>query len=113
MGSRWKMPTKTQCQELINGTDSVWTSVGRKFFNKTDRNKYILIPTAGFCFDTKLANTDDSYYWTTTIVNDMTYPSATDMYDNQGYESARIGYRFRDYGEPVRAIQQISFKVLI
>ena len=104
MGSSWKMPTETQCQELIDGTNSVWGSRGRIFYNKTDYNKYILIPAVGFCFDTYLTNTADSYYWTSTITTTMRDTYAYDMYDNQGYESARIGIRERHYGEPVRAI---------
>lgn len=47
-----KMPTQTQCQELINGTNSEWTTIdgvaGRKFTNKSDSSKYIFIPAAGY-----------------------------------------------------------------
>ena len=46
-----KMPTQTQVQELIKGTNSEWTTIdgvaGRKFTNMTDSSKYIFIPAAG------------------------------------------------------------------
>ena len=56
MGSDWRMPTKADFQELLNGTTNEWitnfnnTGVnGRKFTSKTDTSKYILIPAAGCC----------------------------------------------------------------
>jgi hypothetical protein len=46
-----KMPTQSQFQELIDETNSEWTTIdgvtGRKFTNKTDSSKYIFIPAAG------------------------------------------------------------------
>ena len=47
------MPTEAEFQELIDNTDSEWIQVngvnGRKFTSRTDENKYILIPAAGYC----------------------------------------------------------------
>ena len=58
MGSEWRMPTKNECQELLNKTDHVWvtnyngTGVnGMKFTSKTDTSKYIFIPAAGKCYN--------------------------------------------------------------
>jgi hypothetical protein len=52
-----KMPTLTQCKELINETNNEWTTIdgvaGRKFTNKSDSSKYIFIPAAGFFYDGK------------------------------------------------------------
>ena len=54
MGGDWRMPTWSECQELINNTTNVWvtnyndTGVnGRKFTSKTDESKYIFIPASG------------------------------------------------------------------
>ena len=54
MGGDWRMPTQTECQELIDNTTNEWiadyngTGVnGRKFTSKTDTSKYIFIPAAG------------------------------------------------------------------
>ena len=71
MGSIWKMPTKTQAQELINGTNSTWTTIngvnGRKFTSKTDSSKYIFLPAGGYWTNTTF-NYAASYgwYWSTT-----------------------------------------------
>ena len=55
MGDEWRMPTKADFQELINKTDHKWVENfnesgvnGIKFISKTDTNKYIFIPAAGF-----------------------------------------------------------------
>lgn len=55
MGDEWRMPTKTECQELIDNTKHEWVNNynesgvnGIKFISKTDTNKYIFIPAAGF-----------------------------------------------------------------
>ena len=55
MGGKWRMPTRTECQELLENTDNEWvedfngTGVnGRKFTSKTDESKYIFIPASGY-----------------------------------------------------------------
>lgn len=55
MGDEWRMPTKVECQELIDNTNHEWAENfnesgvnGIKFISKTDINKYIFIPAAGF-----------------------------------------------------------------
>ena len=53
MGEPWKMFTKTQGQELIDNTMSIWTTVnganGRIFYSKTYLNNYIFFPAGGYC----------------------------------------------------------------
>ena len=55
MGDEWRMPTKAECQELIDNTNHEWAENfnesgvnGIKFISKTDESKYIFIPAAGF-----------------------------------------------------------------
>lgn len=59
-----KMPSQTQIQELIDETDSVWTTIdgvrGRKFTSKKDTSKYIFIPAAG-CFSDGYNSYDGLY----------------------------------------------------
>ena len=56
MGSPWKMFTQAQGQELIDGTNSTWTTInginGRKFTSKTDTSKYIFLPAGGYWYYT-------------------------------------------------------------
>ena len=58
MGGDWRMPTETECRELINNTTNEWipnyngTGVnGWKFTSKKNSSKYIFIPAAGYCGD--------------------------------------------------------------
>ena len=70
-----KMPTQTQFQELIDETNSEWTTIdgvtGRKFTNKTDSSKYIFIPAAGY-FNVGSRNYKGSYgfVWSSSL-NDI------------------------------------------
>ena len=74
MGSPWKMPTKNQCQDLIDGTNHTWTTIngvnGGKFTSKTDSSKYVFLPAAGYWsytsfFDAALC----CHYWTTLLAS--------------------------------------------
>ena len=54
MGGEWRMPTQTECQELLDYTNHEWVENfngsgvnGRKFTSKTDESKYIFIPASG------------------------------------------------------------------
>ena len=77
MGSDWRMPTRAEFQELVNNTDIYLVSIdnneiqaiytggihnrftflaqdtmkGIKFYNKSDRSKYIFVPALGDAFD--------------------------------------------------------------
>ena len=72
MESPCRMPTKAQCQELINTRyiTSEWTSMngvnGYKFTNKSESSKYIFLPAGGYWNNT--AHTGElqlGNYWST------------------------------------------------
>ena len=70
MSSYWKMPTKTQINELINGTNSTWITLngvnGRKFTSKTDSSKYIFLPAAGWRSEEyHNGKSTEGQYWST------------------------------------------------
>ena len=50
-GGDWHMPTKTQFEQLISGTNYTWETIdnhaGGKFTSKIDSNKYIFLPAYG------------------------------------------------------------------
>ena len=80
MGSQWKMFTKDQGQELIDGTNHIWTDVnnvdGIKFISKTDSTKYIFLPTSGYWNNYPSINPNNvgqiGAYWSTTwYANDI------------------------------------------
>ena len=68
------MFTYDQGLELVNNTDSEWTTIngitGRKITNKTDYSKYIFISVAGFWSDTNNTTIDRfGYYFLTIFLN--------------------------------------------
>ena len=76
MGGNWRIPTQTEFEELIEGTNNQWvtnyngTGVnGRKFTSKTDTSKYIFIPAAGYCGSGSVNNVGDTgYVWSSSLL---------------------------------------------
>ena len=105
-----KMPTLTQVEELINGTNSEWTTIdgvaGRKFTNKSDSSKYIFIPAAG-CF----YNGSHSYkgseggVWSGSLYASNIY-AAFYLYFNSSYVNTSISYG-RYYARSVRGVKNV------
>ena len=98
------MPTKDQCQELINGTTSTWTTInsvnGRKFTSKTDISKYIFLPAGGCFVDGSRQDIYISHYWTNKLYD------ATAGYNLYSHSSAlAIAGLLREYGLPVRPVR--------
>ena len=75
-GDNYKMPTKTELQELIDNTDNIWVNDyngisglnGRKFMKKSDHNVFIFIPASGYMVGEKNIppyphNLTESYIW--------------------------------------------------
>ena len=65
------MPTKDQCEELINNTDHEWISIneinGRKFTSKSDTSKYIFLPAGSNWLSFEIiGDNHNSIYWSTT-----------------------------------------------
>lgn len=76
LGGSWRMPTKTEFEELYNNTNVTWTTIngvaGLKFANKTDASKYIFLPAAGnFNGYDHLNSGKYGYYWTREWENDI------------------------------------------
>ena len=66
-GSTWRMPTKAECQELIDNCTWQWTNVGghkgHRVTSKRNGNS-IFLPAAGDLLDTELSGANDNgYYW--------------------------------------------------
>ena len=95
-----KMPTLTQVQELVSGTNSEWTTIdgvaGRKFTNKSDSSKYIFIPAAGYFHDgSPYGKSSDGFVWSSSLYK------GNESYDFDGV-SASGSYRY--YAQSVRGV---------
>ena len=70
LGGNWRMPTKAECQELINNCNVVWTDnyngtgvVGKVFTSKINGNS-VFFPAAGYCsYSTVSSVVSDGFYW--------------------------------------------------
>ena len=107
MGGNWRMPTKDECQELLDNCDSVWTDdyngtgvTGRLFTSKVN-GKSVFFPYAGFYTNVGLDGVgSDGHYWSASWNN--LYDYAWEFNFFSGYES--ISSDPRNYGHSVRAV---------
>ena len=111
MKEPWMMFTKTQGQELIDHTNSEWTTIngvnGRKFTSKTDSSKYIFLPAGGYWYDTT-HNYAGSYgrYWSTTVNTSNTSNAWGLSYNSSDVDMYR-GTRYD--GRSIRSIRQLTW----
>ena len=76
-GGKWRMPTKEEIEELVNETNSVWTTVngveGMKFTSKTNGNS-IFLPAAGDRHDSSYGNGGvEGSYWSSSLYESGPY----------------------------------------
>ena len=70
LGGNWRMPTKAECQELIDNCNVTWTNdyngtgiKGRIFTSKVN-GKSVFFPAAGVCIDLSVSSVGSSgNYW--------------------------------------------------
>ena len=60
LGGNWRMPTKAECQELLDNCDAVWTDdyngtgvAGWVVTSKNNGNS-VFFPAAGYCYDSSV-----------------------------------------------------------
>ena len=114
MGDEWRMPTKTECQELIDNTKHEWVNNynesgvnGIKFISKTDTNKYIFIPAAGFIDSSSdnqgpLAQGAYVTVWSSSLYESEPDQACDMRTDNGARISVSPNYRYR--GAVVRGV---------
>ena len=104
LGGDWRMPTKTECEELYRNTNVTWITIngvaGCKFANKTDASKYIFIPAVGTFNEAELFNWGTySYVWSSTFGT-----STNAWYLNFDSNSQNMGNFNRYFGRSVRGV---------
>lgn len=109
-GAGWRMPTRKELEELIDGCTWVWVNdykgsgiPGRVGISNTNRNT-IFFPAAGFCDSTVcLEKGVNGYYWSSSI-NIPYSMTAMDLVVSEPY----FDYRNleRCYGLPIRAVSK-------
>ena len=112
-GGSWRMPTRTEMDELINNTDRervvIDDHVYFKLMNKSDHEKYILLPVSGAKVYPENLHTDRGLYWASTCSSVSEKPNfANQLYftqDNINNLVTRPYWLGRVAGLPIRAVQ--------
>ena len=104
MGSPWKMFTQEQANELVSGTNYIWTTIngvnGGKFTSKTDTSKYIFFPAAGVWIALEYRNTGDEALYSVTKLHDPSYGAVFRLLNT----TATYGMNARYLGQPIRGL---------
>ena len=112
-GSNWRMPSRDQIAELINGsyTTSEWTQLngvnGRKVTSKSNGNS-IFLPVAGSRWYEAYDAGRLGYYWSSSLNPYKNDSEAYDLYFSKGYwgwDDDYYSYGSRGSGLSVRAVR--------
>ena len=106
LGGNWRMPTQSECQELIDNCNVVWTDnyngtgvKGRVFTSKVNGNS-VFFPAAGSCDYSSVNRVgSDGHYWSASWASSS---SAWRLVFSSGYRS--VDGRSRCYGVSVRGV---------
>lgn len=107
MGAGYRMPTKEEMDELINGTDHAVMTIegvpGMRYSKKDDANTYIFIPFAGYC-DSGSFDLAGSYgsLWSSTLLGGG---NAYVLYCNSDGDTGTYG-SYRSGGLSVRGVSE-------
>ena len=88
-GGRWRMPTISECRELIGYCTWEWTTLngvyGRKVTSNKEgyTNKWIFFPAAGSWEDSSLYNAGSSgCYWSSSLCSSAPYEAERVVFDS-------------------------------
>lgn len=109
LGGSWRMPTLSECQELLDNCTKTWTTLngvyGRKFTsNKTGyTDNWIFLPAAGHRDGSSLNFAGSyGYYWSSSLNTDRPYYA---YYVN--FYSGSVGW-YGGYRSPGRSVRPVS-----
>lgn len=106
-GGNWRMPTKTEWEELYQKTTSTWTSqngVEGRLFTANNGNM-LFLPAAGkYVFDSNYSIAQEGYYWSGMLNTDN--PTLAWFFFLNEYNCAMSSYdqHPRQHGRSVRAV---------
>ena len=106
-GDNWRMPTAEDMRELMEHTESEWTSLngveGYRFVNRTNGHS-IFLPAAGCrVSESNYEHGTDCYYWASTVDIDSPFAS---RYLRFYVGRVFLASLFRYYGMNIRPVQR-------
>lgn len=112
LGGSARLPTKEECQELIDNTDKEWTAIGGvngvKFMKKSDHSVYVFLPAVGYFTVDKFVGRDQvAYFWSSTYSSAISAHSMLAGFtEDQGLVTRDWApYSWRHVGCSVRAVK--------
>ena len=107
MGGEWRIPTQSECQELLDNTTNEWTTInnvnGWKFTSKIDTSKYIFIPAAGYCDNGSVNVGGSGFVWSSSL-NASILNDDWVLYFDSDY--CYMDYDIRYKGRSVRGVRK-------
>lgn len=103
-GGSWRMPTKAECQELLDYCTWTWTTQnginGYKVTSKKAgyRDKFIFLPAAGGRNDSHFYNVDSrGYFWSSALNESLSDYALYLFFRSDAHYLGSLGYRFMGY----------------
>ena len=105
-GGSWRLPTKAECDELVNNCTHHWTTQngvkGMRFTSKRNGNS-IFLPAAGWRDGTSTDGAGEyGFYWSSTPYESITQDAYYLCFSSWG--DADTGWHLRDSGRTVRPV---------
>ena len=113
LGGNWRMPTKSELQELYD--DCTWTSThyyakrGYKVQSNKDgyTDKWIFLPVAGYMYNSRRYNAGSyGYYWSSSLYPGNSYCAYALYFDPSNVHPGDYYNRYRYYGYSVRPVTE-------
>ncbi len=105
---QWRMPTKYECDKLIN--ECIWTDTtingieGYKVSNRSDESKWIFLPIAGYRFNSELYYVQYCDYRTSSRESQKNAYSLHILQYGQNHTMGKIRFN----GQPIRPVCVLS-----
>ncbi|MGM9767172.1 MAG: PEGA domain-containing protein, partial [Candidatus Cryptobacteroides sp.] len=106
-GGKWRLPTKAECQELVDNCTWTWASQGGHNGYKVTSKKNgasIFLPAAGYRYGSSLYDAGEyGDYWSSSPLEGNTQ-RAYYLYFDSGLHD--VGWYYRNYGRSVRPVSE-------
>jgi hypothetical protein len=129
LGNNWRLPTKKECEELIENCSvehmKINGKIGDLYISKKTgyTDKWIFLPHTGYCWAGQYANANEdycTYYWSSTInpnavANLFSYETAWTLCVDKGDYEPEIGCCTIDDGAPIRPVysDKLYFEIIV
>ena len=103
-GGSWRIPTKTECEELKDKCTWIWATQDKcKGYMVTGPNgKSIFLPAVGWRYGASLSGTEIyGDYWTSTPSDRNSHVSYYVYFKNDSYG---VSWEYRNFGYPIRPV---------